>query len=329
MPKEIEQGGESEDGSNFSRRDFLKFIPSTLIGMAGGAILSENNPQGNVNIWERPLPIPDSKSNRFLLIADTHIGLSDDGERQNNTKSLGVLKNVLTHLYNYPFDMVVQMGDLIRQTADEKLNIINYETSLKAFKEFSTPTIHLLGNHDVWGISQASLSKIKQRYDLSPFWGIKEYKDYQVVWLDMEAKSGAPGTLAEERVDWLKNSVIYKDTPTFIFSHYSLLPQDVDGSYYFNGDSNLSALTNGPKVWESLKGLPVNAVISGHMHWIGYSQIDKTHMLTVPAFVENMMSADQSENPGVYSILEVDYPNKFVLKSYFGSICISRTQITL
>jgi len=320
MPKEIEQ--------NFSRRDFLKLLPSTFVGMAGGIVLAQNNPLDNINIWERPLPAPDPNSTKFLIIADAHVGSNDDGERQNNSKSLNTLKGVLSKLQNYPFDALIQMGDLIRQQSSERQNVDNYQKSLDVFDKISIPKIHILGNHDVWGISPENLAILNNKYNLDPFFGVKEFKDFQVVWLDMAAKSGHPGTLPEERVDWLKNNVIYKDTPTFIFSHYSLLPQDVEGNYYFNGNSNLTALTNGLKVWESLKGLPVNAIISGHMHWIGYSQVNNTHMLTVPSFVENMMSSDQSENPGIYSILEINYPKQVVLKSYYGSICISRIQIS-
>lgn len=164
---------------------------------------------------------------------------------------------------------------------------------------------------------------------MNGFYGVERFKNFQIVWLDMTAKENSPGTLPEERVGWLKNKVIFKDTPTVIFSHYSFLPQDTEGNYYFDQDSSLTALTNGVNVWESLKGLPIFAVISAHMHQTTYSRVDNTHMITVPAFVENMLSSDANENPGVYSILEINYLKKFVLKSYFGSICFSRIQINL
>ncbi|HKC04673.1 MAG TPA: metallophosphoesterase [Patescibacteria group bacterium] len=309
-----------------NRNEFLRFIPSFLTAAVGGAALA-NIDLKNINIWEHPLPTPDPDSNNFLVIADVHGGNFDSGARQNNTQSFNTLSSVLKHLKDYPFDRMVQMGDLIRQQRNENQNIENYEKGIEVIGKVPYPVTHLLGNHDVWGISNENAVKISERHNLGSFYGVEKYKNFQIVWLDITAPLGATGALPEERVDWLRNEVIFKDTPTIIFSHYAFLPQDTDGNYYFEGDSGLTALTNGQKTWESLKGLPIHAVVSAHMHWGAYSKVGETHMITVPAFVENMISSNSGENPGVYSILEVDFPKKFVLKSYFGSICFSRIQI--
>lgn len=312
-----------------TRRDFIKFIPvlGTAMGLSG--ILTGIDLLQHVNIWERPLPVSDPDTHKFLLIADVHGGNFDDGARQNNSKSFATLGNVLKHLKDYPFDRAIQMGDLIRQQTSENQNITNYKEGLRLLEQLPFPTTHLLGNHDIWGISPKNFFKISREHSLNSFYGIEKYKNFQIVWLDMAAAKDTPGTLPEERIDWLRNEVIFKDTPTIIFSHYALLPQDPEGNYYFGGDSSLTTLTNGQKVWESLKGLPIHAVIGAHMHQITHSRVGGTHMITVPAFVENMLSSDINENPGVYSILEVNYPKKFVLKSYFGSVCFSRIQINI
>lgn len=316
-----------ETWESFSRRDFIKFVPTFLYGMVGAISLSDNEAFHRINIWENPLPTPDANAHKFLLISDIHAGNIDDGARQNNTKSLSTLKNVVKHLKDYPFDRLIQMGDVIRQQKNKNQNVANYEKVLNILKQFPFPTSHLLGNHDTWGITSDSLNNLSQKHNLNGFYGVQEYKNFQIVWLDMNAPEGFLGELPEERIEWLKNRVIFKDTPTIIFSHYAFLPQDVEGNNYFGKDPNLTSLTNGQKVWEGLKKFPIHAIVSAHMHQVIYSQIGKTHMITVPAFVENMLSSDSGENPGVYSILEVNYPKKFVLKSCFGSICFSRIQI--
>lgn len=327
MAKESEPHDLEAAKTVINRRDCFKLIPSALLGAIGGTLLADSNPLRRINIWERPLPKADPDAYKFLIIADIHAGNFDNGVRQNNTESLNTLKDVLKHLEDYPFDRVIQMGDLIRQLEGEGQNITNYEKGLHILEQFPCPVTHLLGNHDIWGISPESFLEIYKERNLNPFFGVEKYNNFQIVWLDMSASPSKPGTLPEERIDWLKNKIIFKDTPTIIFSHYALLPQDADGNYYFGGSPGLTAFTNGPRVWESLRGLPVHAIVSAHMHWGAYSRVDKTHMITVPAFVENMVSSNSDENPGVYSILEVNYPEKFVLKSYFGSICISRIQI--
>ena len=331
MPKEVEQEGRERFKTTFNkhRRNFLKLIPASILGMVGGAVIGKHQTENDINIWEQPLPVPDPDSCRFLLISDIHIGDVNDGNRQNNTQSLVTLTSVVSHLKDYPLNRVIQMGDLVTQQKSENQNITNYKKGLQILQQFPVPVTNLLGNHDVWGISPQSFAEISQDFNLDPFFGVEEYDNFQIVWLDVKASEGYPGNLPEERIDWLRNKVIYKDTPTIIFSHYPVLQQDVDGNYYFNGERQKSAFTNGSKVMECIKGLPVFAIISGHMHWVAYSQTGKISMVTVPSFVENILSSNPKEIPGVYSILEVNYPKKFVLKSYFGSICISRIQIPL
>ncbi len=314
-----------ESERSISKRDLFRLIPPFLTGLAGGAVLGDRVTR--YNIWEHPLPVPDPNAHRFLIFGDIHAGDIDNGPRQNNTKSLETLESVLEHLKDYPIDYGMQMGDLIRQQGSENQNVANYKKALHLFQKLPYPTAHLPGNHDVWGISPAGLAEIAQENGIDSFYGFKKFNNFQIVWLDMVALKEHPRTLPVERIDWLKN--IIGETPTFIFTHYPLIPQDTEGNYYFDRSPSLTSLTNYQDVWESLKGLPVAAVISAHMHWISHSQVQETQMITVPAFVENMLSSDQSENPGVYSILEIDYPKKFMLRSYFGSICFSQIQLNL
>lgn len=112
-----------------NRNEFLRFIPSFLTAFVGGVALADINPLQRVNIWEREMPSPDPDAYRFLLIADVHGGSFDNGARQNNSKSLATLKNVVNHLKDYPFDRAIQMGDLIRREKE-----LISQTSKRVFK---------------------------------------------------------------------------------------------------------------------------------------------------------------------------------------------------
>lgn len=329
MAREILREQSDKSPKPVTRRDVIRFIPflGAVMGTAGLMAGVENLKQ--VDIWKHPLPPPDPEANKFLLLADIHGGDFDNGPRQNNSQSFNTLRSVVKHLKNYPFDRAFQMGDLIRRESIESRNIAHFEEGLQILNDLPFPVSQMVGNHDWWAMSEENISKISKKYNLDNFYGVQKYKDFQVVWLDMTAEKNKPGTLPPERIDWLKNNIIFKDTPTIIFSHYSLLPEDTDGNFYFEGNKNLTTLKNGASVWESLKGPPIHAVISGHMHWTNYHQVGGTHFVTVPSFVENMLSSDSNEVPGAYSILEVNFPKKFVLKSYFGSICFSRIQLSL
>jgi len=260
-------------------------------------------------------------SERLLLIGDIHSGLTDSPPRQANTQALSALDNLVDHLQDYPFSLLVQMGDMIRETENKSTNTALYSQCLNVLCRLPFSAIHLLGNHDLYGISRDNLHQIFQQYGLNPFYGVREYNDFQVLWLDLVAPPDGSGTLPEATIAWLENTV-YPDTPTFIFSHYGIMPQNSEGNFYFHGARRLTALANNREVWQALSGLPVQAVISAHMHWGSYSKVGNTHLITIPAFIENAASPDSDNCPGIYSVLEITDPHRFTLKSYFGSNCL-------
>lgn len=314
-------GKEQRDGQDLSRADFFKVVKA----LAGGAVLAgyTRNWKPGIDAWKQPLPDPNSAAKRFLLIADVHAAPYDSGDRQTNNKSLDTLNNVVSHLRGYPFDRVLQMGDLINEQFFGSENRKNYEACVDVLQQFPAPVLNLLGNHDLWAIPKQDLSALFRKRNLNEFYGVETFDTFQIAWLDVDAPPNVHGTLPPERIDWLKQ-IIYKDTPTFIFTHYPLLPQNVDGNVYFNGDTGQSAYTNGIDAWKALDGLPVPAIVSAHLHWGSHSRVGNTDMITVPAFVENIAAHDADENPGIYSVMEITDPTQFTLKSFFGSACFMR-----
>lgn len=307
--------------NSLSRGDFFR----VMAALAGGALLTTTDAIPRADIWRRPLPEPGPDATRFLLIGDVHAAPFDSGMRQTNSKSTHALSEVLQHLDGYPFDRFFQLGDLITEQDSLHVNITNFSRCLDILGRFPVPAIHLLGNHDLWGIPKPELLNMFRSRGLNPEYGSAEFNRFQVVWLDMDAPPRTTGYLPEERIDWLK-SVIYRDTPTFIFTHYPFLQQNPDGNPYFEGDRTRTAYTNGVEAWRALEGLPVHAVIGAHLHWGSHTREGTTDMMTVPAFVENIAAHDDNENPGIYSVLEITDPTTFTLKSYFGSTCFLQFQ---
>jgi len=314
------QNNPENKASDLSRKDFLKLIAALAAGTAGAFLFSNLPDTRKFDVWENDLPEPILGAKRFLLIGDVHAGDTNDSVRQTNTRSAENLQNVIDHLGNYPFDLLIQMGDVIKEGKNEARNIENYETVIDILKQFPHQTINLLGNHDLWGISPENISAIYGRNNLNSPYGVQQFDDFQIVWLDVIAEKNIHGLPPEERIDWLK-SIIFRDTPTFIFSHYALLPQDISESYYFGGDSAQTAFGNGEKVWRALEGLQVHGFINAHIHEGKYSKVNNTHMITIPAFVENTF-ANTNENSGAYSIMEITSPYEWSLKSYLGNTCL-------
>lgn len=296
-----------------TRRVFLKQCLLTTASLMLAGCLPKQRPEGDINAYKN-----------FLLIADTHIGKTDISVRQANAEAAPMLRFVFNQLKHSHFDQVFQLGDMIVDAASEKESIQNLKAALLPFQMLSIPGIHLLGNHDVWNISPANLSKTYQELGLSnQFYGVKEFSDFQIVYLDLTAGRGENGLLPEERIDWLRE-VIYPDTPTFIFSHEGLTPQNLSDNYYFKYSHATSLLSNGQEVWGMVKDLPIRAVISAHLHQASYTMVDQTHMITIPSFTEKR--TPNGHNPGVYSIFKIDGPH-FTLSSFDGTKCIFNVKV--
>ncbi len=319
------QQKETQRSYALSRRDAFRLASATGLGALAGSLIDQKVSQ-SIDPWEKPLAENETQGKRFLLIADVHAGDFNNGDRQACGESIHTLQSVVDHLQGFHFDEIIQLGDLIQDQGTQDMNILRYETCVSILDQLGIPSIHLLGNHDLWGISKEDITTLFRRNTLNEFHGVKAFNDIQIVWLGLDAEKNVHGSLPEEQIEWLRHT-IYKDTPTFIFSHYSLLQHDVTDSYYFRGDKRMTALANGETVWNALAGLPIKAVVSAHLHMGAHVLVDSTHMITIPAFVENIVSTDPRQNPGVYSILDITSPNEFSVRSFYGSNCIFKIQV--
>ncbi len=268
---------------------------------------------------------PSAPATRIGILADVHIAPKDQNPRQANAHAASKLKSTLPHLSAHEFNLLIQLGDLITETSDEKINIGNYTHGLKLFKQLPSPFISVVGNHDLWGISTENLSKIHSELGLNALRGVRQFPHFQIVWLDLVAGRGVVGAVPEETIEYLRH-LIYPDTPTIIFSHYPLGLYAMRGNPYFESNPALATLANGEAVWKAIKHLPsIRAVVSGHTHQQSHRLIGNTHMFTLPAFIENPDPGRERRVPGIYSILEVT-PDTLTLSSFQGQICIASNE---
>lgn len=257
---------------------------------------------------------------KFLLIADTHIGKTDSSKRQANAEAASVMQSLFSILKYSNFDQVIQLGDMIVDTATEEESLENLRAAIAPFLLLPIPGTHLLGNHDIWNVTRHNLDKTFRQSGLNnQFYGVKTFRDFQIVHLDLAADNkGENAYMPEERIDWLRE-IIYPDTPTIIFSHEGLIMQDITRNDYFRNDPARSILANGQDVWHAIQHLPIRAIISAHLHQTAYSMVNQTHMISIPSFSERI-PPDQ-HNPAVYSVLEIS-AHHLRLKSFYGKNCI-------
>ena len=280
--------------TRISRRTFLKGSVITLVSLALASYQIGRKPESETG-----------NTVKFLLLTDVHAGKNGFMSR--------MLYSVFRYLKSSEFDHIYQLGDMIPDSESENESISNLESGLKPFTGCPISGTHLVGNHDIWNLPLEQLSETYLRMGLnSKFFGVEEYGDLRIVYLDMEAKKGKNGSLPKERIEWLRKTIYPGDTPTIIFSHEGLVSQDVSDNTYFKDNPDNSFLANGPKVWEAVKDLNILAVISGHLHSPANRLVDgKTQMVSIPAFIDR----------GAYSILKVDGTH-LTLNSLCGTKCI-------
>src|SRR5687767_5674921 len=259
-----------------NRQTFLRLATlATVTGIIQTAQAFLNR-QNDTNIELTPQTHEQEFTNdivNILLLSDIHNGDKDSNKRQANSQVPTILESLIKNPKLQNFDLGFQLGDIIREVDDENENKENLKHVVELCAQFPFPITHLLGNHDLWGLDLEQIQKLFQELNLpNNFYGFLDLPNHQIAWLDLTAQKNHHGYLPKERIEWL-NDTLDPLKPIILFSHYGFFPQDSEGSYYFKNNSRATALQNGPKAWEMIKHLPIQAVISGHIHWIAYSKV--------------------------------------------------------
>ena len=269
---------------------------------------------------------------KILIFGDIHLGVPRESTtnpgivRQANSSAGEVFKSLIPRFKEINPDLVVHMGDAIRDTGTKELDekLLNEATTL--IGDLNLPTINLLGNHELWAFSKDEINEVRQ--DLkheTKFFGLKDMGLFQIMWLDFEVDTNKLAYISEERLNWIKN-VVVEDKPLIVFSHYSTVPLDGSGSFYFENKPQEIHFAYFEKIRNAFASLPAKIFINAHTHFVSYKQIEGKYFISNPAFSENIAAEKyQDNNPGVYSILEID-ENKFVFSSYSGKFCFAKIE---
>ncbi len=269
---------------------------------------------------------------KILVIGDIHIGDSRESTthpgivRQANTQSEKTLKALIPKLSNFDFDLVVHTGDALRDTYEKEVDETNLTKTLTLLNELKVPTIHLIGNHELRAFSRSEVENIYRKAKVDPiFYGMQEYSDFRIVWLDIELDRKDKAFLPKNTLEWL--DTLPKDNkPSIIFSHYSLIPIDEKGTFYFEKQPETMHLENATDVRTALAHINPLIHINGHVHLLTHQQENKTHYISAPSFSENIAGETHLDNnPGIYSVLEIK-DTTFVFSTYSGQFTFAKIQ---
>jgi predicted phosphodiesterase len=275
-----------------SRRRFLGIAGTT----AAGLMLS---PDLFAHSTEKPLI-------RFGMLSDVHYANREPAGTRFYNQSLTKVQEAIDRMNKERLDFAIELGDFKDQDAvPNEANTLKYLTDIESvFQKFNGPTYHVLGNHDMDGISkQQFLERIENT-------GIAKTESYysftrkgiHFVVLDgdftKEGKAYDHGNFSwddsfilESQVNWLKDDLKADSLPVVVFVHQML------GNWK---DSKLE-VQNAAEVRQILENSgKVLCVFQGHAHVESYNLINGIHYYSLNAVVDG----DGPEN-NAYMIVDV------------------------
>jgi hypothetical protein len=268
-----------------------------------------------------------------LLLSDIHAGSSKESPihpgilRQANDQAVARLQELVPRFNNAGFDLVFQMGDLVRETGDTEYDRKTYERTLDVLSGLKPPVISLLGNHELNTFGYDQLSDLYKRYNCGgEFFGAVEVGKYNLIWLDHQTDENGVQTLSDERLRWL-DKTLSKSENNIVLSHYSVTPRDDRGNFYFENREQAMRYANSDQILEVLISNGVRYSINAHEHWISYRTHRGINFVGVPAFSENIAAQEYSENnPGIYTTIE-ERQKGLCIKSFSGDFCLLNIEI--
>jgi len=243
---------------------------------------------------------------RFGLLSDVHYADREPAGERFYRQSLAKVQEAIDWMNQEKLDFAIELGDFKDQDAvPNEANTLKYLTDIESvFQKFNGPTYHVLGNHDMDGISkQQFLDRVENS-------GIPKAKSYysfnrekiHFVVLDgnytKEGKSYDHGnfswedaSISEDEISWLRNDLNTNKLPVIVFIHQML-----------DDSKNVKqAVQNAAEVRQILEQSgKVLSVFQGHVHEERYNLINGIHYYSVNAVVDG----DGPEN-SAYMIVDV------------------------
>jgi 3',5'-cyclic-AMP phosphodiesterase len=252
------------------RRSFLHTAgASGLIGIAMGTGADQAQAASRKKLFS------------FIHFTDVHL-MPEQGSKE------GFLK-AIAKMNSYKVDFMVGGGDLVRDAlaADEARATMLYDLYLECAKNIQAPLYHVMGNHEMFGISVPDKVPLNH-----PLWGKEmfkkrigagatyrsfDHKGIHFVLLDsvgMVKNNDNPGyryfaELGTEQLAWLKKDLdqLKPDTPVIGITHipfFTYYSQIQNGPNAPNPDN--IAVTDGKMLFDILSSRRFFGLLQGHIH---------------------------------------------------------------
>jgi len=243
---------------------------------------------------------------RFGILTDIHYADREPAKERYYWQSLTKMKEAIDTMNQEKVDFIVELGDFKDQdlVPTEKKTLKYLADIESVFRKFHGPTYHVLGNHDMDGISKSQFQSEILNTGISPektYYSFNQKGIHFVILDGNYTKDGRDfdhGTyrwenpwIPAKEMNWLKEDLKSDELPSIIFIHQLL----DDSKGMKRSVQNAAAVR---KILE--KSGKVLCVFQGHINAEKYDLINRIHYYSLISMVEG----DGPENSS-YVIVDV------------------------
>ncbi|RMF99534.1 MAG: alkaline phosphatase [Planctomycetota bacterium] len=280
------------------RRDFLKASASILAGLSVGTAFSADR-------------VPKVS---FGIVTDSHYADKPSTSRVYR-ESLSKMTECVDLMNQQKVDFLIELGDFKDQgSPTTEQSTLEYLSAIEnVFARFEGPRYHVLGNHDLDGISKKQfLARVDNtNIPSDATYYAFDYNGVHFVVLDAcFTADGKPydhgnfdwkdANIPPHELEWLKHDLATSTGPVIAFVHQQL---DGEGPVYVNNAAAVRDILQASR--------RVLAVFQGHNHAGDYSRIGGIHYYTLKAMVEG--SGPQNN---AYAVVDVYPDNSITVTGY-------------
>lgn len=266
---------------NFARRDILKMGMAVTACAAAGVLAGTNSAKaGN-----------DARILKAGIITDMHKTSKADSSTRIYSSATDKMKVFIEAMKKEKPAFIIELGDFVDTLApgtDPAANLRDIET---LFTSFDGPAYHVLGNHDfdnlkreafLSGVTNTGIEKGKTYYSfdadgvhcivLDADYTPGKFRPYDMNTPEDTFWTWVDTIIPPQELEWLKEDLKKTDKPVIVFSHQTLDRVDEQDHNIKNASVVRAILEESGKVL---------AVISGHDHQGGYSNIKGIHYVVL------------------------------------------------
>ncbi len=212
------------------------------------------------------------------FITDLHTKRPKSTPKKLDITETRTLQNFLTKMNDdFKPDLVFDGGDTIEGTNRKgQKSIDDYLTTLSHFEKLSVPSYHVIGNHDLRGLSRIEWARLNKKTDTYYYIDHKGFRFFVLDGSDRSDGDKNRYAMSDMQINWLEKSLSETEKPKIVFIHYPLFQQRLLG-----GDKILSD-SQALQLHELFSKNNVLAVFSGHTETLSYEERDSVRYFVLP-----------------------------------------------